>query len=242
LDADFSARIDVSHPLAIELLKRVPGSHMVLPRLIISQEWDCCINVLCNGTGDYSEAAAKFKEYLAKSLKSIPHDKLIVLVSMFYQHCASWLIPQKSSTSGLSDSQLFTMLAHIVCTEIRIILDSTTLQLDDSDSLEVILPMCYHALECMIRVLAEFSDSESLDLSLMDSIQTCFAEVFLAISSFVGERIDMYRLEQDEQIIDNQTTVLSLRLYSNWVVEEESQNLSGVERALPLVVFVLQKK
>lgn len=225
------------------------------------QALDVAVKLLClnqnvypfssqNKSTDLSIAAssplfkAALKDILRNKLNMKQRDSIMMLSGMLYQRFGlSWLTiashDAMGKATGMSNGQLLTLIVHMTCAEIRVMLDSTERIMRDDQRLDTLLPFCYQTLEHVVQLLVTDSEATmNLDSTLLGSIRNAITETFLAVIAFLVERLDFYTLEPADAIIDNSSTLLSLRAYSCYISEESEVSVQELERLIPLVIYV----
>jgi Neurochondrin len=171
-----------------------------------------------------------------------------MLCGMLYQRCPGWLkikeFDAKGKASTITDGQLLTLITAMTCAEIRVILDSTDKEINESNPrLSTILPLCYSTVEHVIETLVQDSETSlHLDYELLASGRKAMYETFQAVIAFLVERHDFYTLEHTDTLIDNVPTLLSLRAYSMWVAEESEVPTEELERLTPLAIHFINNQ
>lgn len=144
-----------------------------------------------------------------------------------------------SATKSMTDNQIVTMLTHLACAEVRVILDSTTPDLEPESN--EFLPLYYSLLENIIKSLIN-DDLVDLQHKELESIRKALYETFLAVAAFLSERWvalanqDIFQDTREIKVLDNLTTIFSLGAYSNWVAEESAIPIEQIECLTPLVI------
>ncbi|KAJ3251591.1 hypothetical protein HK103_002235 [Boothiomyces macroporosus] len=190
---------------------------------------------------------SSIKSILASKLPKEITEQVLVLISIISTHFKDFIHPNTfteldismqdmgvGEKKSLSDTQLLLMCTHLIGAEARVILDSTTEDLQ-KDELET-LPLFYSFLENIITFLV--SDECKLEESLLKSIQKALFETFISIAAFLSDRWD----SQDIKVLDNMATMYSIKTYSYFTAEESSVSTEEVTRLVPLVVFLLENK
>lgn len=141
---------------------------------------------------------------------------------------------------SVTNEKLVAMIVHIACAEIRVILDDTGEEIVENYRLTNVLPLAYRILEGVISLLViESEDNLEMDYAVLSSIRVALSETFIAVNSFLVERLDLFTLSPDLSIIDNSTTMISMRAYSKWMCEESDYEFDHVDRLIPLVIIYL---
>lgn len=192
---------------------------------------------------------AALKQVIKSKLSDAHRDSVILLSGMLYERDPAWLSIKKDDAASkkssadpqISNGQFLALLIHMTCAEIRIILDSTDKFINENDKkLQTVLPLCYNTLETIIiNLVTETETVMNLDYQILESIRNAMQETFLAVIAFLVERHDFFILEDNPKIINNRTTLLSLRAYSIWVSEESEVSSEELERLIPLVIYFI---
>ncbi|RKO92423.1 Neurochondrin-domain-containing protein [Blyttiomyces helicus] len=146
----------------------------------------------------------------------------------------------KSRASRASAAQFGTLLIHIACAEIRVLLDDLPESnnpdlLDRSDH---VLPICYEILEHAMGCLVDEEEKGEgiFAAEAVVSINGAFRETFLAVGEFLIGRWARYESTNDIAILDNIVTIFSLRALSSWLAEETTLPGKEVVKIVPLLV------
>lgn len=175
-----------------------------------------------------------------RMLRVVFRNKLTVELRDLSLSLCAMLISQSSGSfitttdmTGVSDSNMLsetafvTLLAHITCAEIRVLLDETSEVLPASDSshrLNTMLPLCFDIIESIISFLVTASDDNASENGLSHdsllSIRNALSSAFLAVSAFLSERWDIFELSNNASSLDNLPTIGSLKSYATWVAQD----------------------
>ena len=228
--------MDIVYPLALCCQE--------CPTELKFQALNVAAKVLCQVETAPKSAAPLFRSVLKSIFKSKLHtsqqDIVLYLCGMLYARYGSSWLPLSSSGGIMKNEQLLTLMVHSACTEIRIILDETEQDLNETPRVLAILPICYDLVHAVVESLIEQPQvALKLDYDILSSIRVAMSEAFMAVSLFLVERFDLYALEQDVSKIDNRTTMTSLKAYSEWVQEESNVGLDELERLMPYMVQLM---
>lgn len=248
-DYDKSDKINVMLHFILPLAKLCAAKNDTIKFKAI----DLAIKVLCfdvNVPGGMLFASCPFfettlKQLISCKLDQAKRDSLIILCGLLYQRLGySWIqVSARSESPQISNGQLIALIVHLVCAEIRVILDQTELHIVENTRITNILPICYQTLQEIVKMLVHDAEiTLTLDITLLTSVRSALNETFYSVLSFLVERLDLYTLENDWSIIDNSTTLLSLKSFSAWIAEEEQIQNEEMGRLIPLVVTLMDSK
>ncbi|KAI8814309.1 Neurochondrin-domain-containing protein [Cladochytrium replicatum] len=204
-----------------------------------------------------------FREALDQLVKSKLRqqqlDLLFAMISVLVRvFGAKWLFSQQSNAAV---SQFVVLVVHRTCAEVRVVLDQvgeqhgspTTMILSHTDRPARIMPLCYEILEAVINALVATNNEESntaesdsphfeIPAATLKSIQEALSETFVAVSAFLAERKDLYRIDMNWAILDDPVTAFSSRALCSWLAEDTSMMARHVANIIPvLLAFTRQR-
>ncbi|KAJ3023686.1 UNVERIFIED_CONTAM: hypothetical protein HDU68_008508 [Siphonaria sp. JEL0065] len=220
------------------------------------------------------DCCTKWGEYVWVGLGYVLRNKLatndrnsaLILASATFQLLGSdWLFPQSST----EDHHKFaTLLIHLTCADLRVILDQTdiTKETNDSDNLDLNNPnsnepliishlsLLTTAIKTLVQTFSP-SDVPSSPLpasqhrfpaELLISLHHALAESFIAVLSHLIDRFEHYNQQPPQPPVQftktNRTILPSIRAIGVWLTEDsQAVTIEEVSASMPLLVAVARE-